>query len=192
MNMNNHSLKKIILKRYLYISLLIISCYVKGQVVNVTGNWTASIPAITEAGNNYSGTYDNSANTAPNQIVLSGSIPDSVIKLLSSSGAKITMRYVSNPWHSSLGLSAKRVGGTASISGLCLGCTVNINGGTTYIPISSATDVTLSTITFSGLLGIGNHITYSGIVVNTQISGVSVTIPASTYSARVVFTIVAN
>lgn len=190
--MNRHLFQNIIEKRYLYILLLLICCVTKGQTVNVTGNWTASIPTITEAGTNYTGTYDNSANTAPNQIVLSGSIPDSVIKLLSSSGAKITMHYVSNPWHSSLGLSAKRVGGTASISGLCLGCTVSINGGTTYIPISSATDVTLSTITFSGLLGIGNHINYSGIVVNTQVSGVSVTIPASTYSARIVFTISAN
>lgn len=189
--MNRHFYTENILKRYLYIVLLIIGCFIKGQVVNVAGNWTASIPTITEAGSNYAGIYDNSTNTAPNQIVLSGSIPDSVIKLLSSSGAKITMHYVSNPWHNSLGLSVKRVGGTASISGLCLGCTVSINGGTTYIPVSQATDVTLSTITFSGLLGIGNHITFSGIVINTQVSGVSVTIPASTYSARLVFTIAA-
>lgn len=190
--MNCNLFQNIIVKRSLCTAILLICCSVQGQVVNVSGNWTATIPTITEAGTNYAGTYDNSANTAPNQIVLSGSIPDSVIKLLSSSGAKITMRYVSNPWHTSLGLSAKRVGGTASISGLCLGCTVSINGGTTYIPITQATDVTLSTITFSGLLGIGNHITYSGIVVNTQVSGVSVTIPASTYSARIVFTIAAN
>lgn len=190
--MNRHFYTEIIVKRYLYIVLLIIGNFIKGQVVNVAGNWAASIPAITEAGNNYAGTYDNSANTAPNQIILSGSIPDTFIKLLSSSGAKITMHYVSNPWHSSLGLSVKRVGGTASISGLCLGCTVSINGGTTYIPVSEATDVTLSTITFSGLLGLGNHINFSGIVVNTQVSGVSVTIPASTYSARLVFTIAAN
>jgi hypothetical protein len=190
--MNCQFIRKTCIKRSIYIIFLLISISMEAQVVNVSGNWTANIPAITEAGNNYSGTYDNSANTSPNQIVLSGSIPDSVIKLLSSSGAKITMRYVSNPWHSSLDLSAKRVGGTASISGLCLGCTVSINGGTTYIPISQVTDVTLSTITFSGLLGIGNHITYSGIVVNTQVSGVSVTIPVNTYSARIVFTISAN
>lgn len=190
--MNNHSRKEMSLKRYLYIILLFISNFMEAQVVNVSGNWAASIPSITEAGNNYTGTYDNTANTGANQIKLSGTLPGSFLNLLSSSGAKMTMHYTSNPWNSSMILSAKRTGGTTTINGVCLLCTANINGGANYIPIPETSDVTFVTFTFSGLLGLGNSVTFADIVLLLQVSGVSVTIPANSYGARVVFTIVAN
>ncbi|AKK72248.1 hypothetical protein OK18_05980 [Chryseobacterium gallinarum] len=183
-------LTKIFIKKYIYSILLIISSWLQAQTVTVSGNWAADIPSITEAGTNYTGIYNNTLN---NQITLSGSLPDSFIKLLSSSGAKITMHYTTNAWNNSLGLSAKRSGGTTSITGVCVACSASINGGdVNYIPILQATDVTLLTITFSGLLGLGNSINFSGIRLLLQLSGVSVTIPATTYSARIVFTVVAN
>ena len=193
MKMNSFFFEKILIKRYLYTFILfVISSYMEAQVVNVSGSWTANIPSITEAGNNYSGTYDNTGNTGTNQIKLSGTLPGSFLNLLSSSGAKMTMHYTSNPWNSSMTLSARRTGGTTTINGVCLLCTASINGGTTYIPIPSASDVTFVTFTFSGVLGLGNSVNFSDIVLLLQVSGVSVTIPASTYGARVVFTIVAN
>lgn len=185
----NSRFLRVLLKKYLYVSVLIISGYLKAQVVNVSGNWAATIPTITEAGNNYAGTYDNTTSTP---ITISATLPGSFLNLLNSTGAKMTMHYTSNAWNNSLTLSAKRTGGTGSISGLCLLCTATINGGTTYIPVPQTPDVTFVTLTFAGVLGLGNTVTFSDINLILQLAGVSVTIPASTYSARVVFTISAN
>lgn len=187
--MNSRFLRKTFLKRHLCIILLTACSCLRAQTVSISGNWTASVPTITEAGNNYTGTYDN---TTSNQIVMSGTLPGSFLNLLTSTGAKISMHYVSNPWNSAMVLAAKRTGGTATINGVCLVCSATINGGTNYITIPEATDVTFVTITFTGLLGLSNSITLSGITLLLQVSGVSVTIPASTYGARVVFTVAAN
>lgn len=189
MKIKSPFLKEQFLKSYLYIIALIMGSYMEGQTINIAGtNWTVSVPAITEAGSNYTGTYDN-----PSQLTLSGNLPGSFLNLLTSSGAKISMHYVPSTWNSNLHLYAKRNGGTATISGLCLLCSATINGGTAaFIEIPQASSATLSTITFTGLLGLGNSVTYSGINVQLEISGVSVTIPAATYSAQIVFTIGPN
>lgn len=192
MKMDSHFIREITLKKYLYLVLLVIASYLKGQVVNVSGSWLASVPSITEAGNNYSGTYDNTGSTSTNQITLSGTLPGSFLNLLSTKGANMTMHYVSNPWNSSMILSAKKTGGTTAIHGVCLLCTATINGGATYIPIPETSDVIFLSFTFAGLLGLGNSVTFSDINLILQLSGVSVTIPANNYNARVVFTIVAN
>ncbi|MFZ4931959.1 hypothetical protein [Chryseobacterium sp. Mn2064] len=179
-----------IIKKYIFIIPLLINIYLGAQTINASGSgWAVSVPAITEAGNNYTGTYA----SATNATVLSGSLPGSFLNLLSSSGAKITMHYTPTTWNSNLHLYAKRSGGTATINGVCVLCTATINGGNTaYIEIPQGTSNTLSTITFSGVLGLGNSVTYSAINVQFQISGVSVTIPAASYSAQVVFTVAAN
>lgn len=191
--MNGLFFRKTLIKRYLYTFILcVISSLMEAQVVSVSGSWTANIPSITEAGNNYSGTYDNTGNTGTNQIILSGTLPGSFLNLLSSKGAKMTMHYASNPWNTSMTLSARRTGGTTAIHGVCLLCTAAISGGDTYIPIPQSPDVTFLNFTFAGVLGLGNSVSFADIVLLLQVSGVSVTIPASTYGARVVFTIVAN
>lgn len=190
--MNCQSLRKVCIKRFAYIILIFISSCMEAQVVNVSGNWNPSIPVITEAGSNYAGTYDNSGSTGTNQIILSGTLPGSFLNVLSGSGAKMTMRYTPNPWNNSLTLSAKRTGGTTTIHGVCLLCTATINGGTAYIPISQTADTTFLTFTFGGVLGLSNSVTFADINLILQLAGVSVTVPASTYSARIVFTIVAN
>ncbi|PWW16231.1 MULTISPECIES: hypothetical protein [unclassified Chryseobacterium] len=189
MKIESPFLKKQFLKRYLYIIALIAGACLKGQTINIAGtSWTASVPAITEAGSNYIGTYEN-----PSQLTLSGNLPGSFLNVLSASGAKISMQLAPTSWNSSLKLYAKRSGGTTKINGLCLGCTATITGGTAnYIEILQASAVTLSTITFTGLLGISNSVDYSAISVQLEISGVSVTIPAAAYSTQVVFTIGAN
>ncbi|AZB00456.1 hypothetical protein EG359_12850 [Chryseobacterium joostei] len=191
MKMNTPFLREVFVKRYLCIILLIISNYLRAQVVTVSGNWNPSLPVITEAGNNYTGTYDNTTTTI-NPITLSATLPGNFLNLLSGTGAKMTMHYTTNAWHSSLGLAARRTGGTGSVSGFCLICSATINGGAAFVPIQQMSDSTLVTLTFGGLLGINNTANFSDINLIIQLSGVSVTIPATTYSARIVFTIVAN
>ncbi len=191
MKTNNRFIRKIFMKKYLYIIFLMIGGHMEteGQTISIAGtNWAVSVPAITEAGTNYTGTYDN-----PNLITLSGALPESFLNLLTSAGARISMHYVPTLWNSDLHLYAKRNGGTAIINGLCVLCTATINGGNvTYVEIPQATSATLSTITFTGVLGVGNTVNYSGINVQLEIRGVSVTIPAAAYSTQIVFTIGPN
>ncbi len=152
--------------------ILCLGCPVKAQRTLTVGgtNWVVGIPAITEAGNNYSGTYESAAN----EILLTASVP-----LVLGTG-KVSMHYEANPsWNSSLILSARRTGnGTSS----CTTCT--ITGGNTYTTIPQTTDVELFRIT--AILALAS---YTNIPVQLQLSGVSVTIPAATYSSRIVFTI---
>lgn len=132
-------------------------------------NWTVSIPSITEAGTNYSGTYESAAD----QILLTASVP-----LLLSTG-KVSVHYEANPtWNSNLTLSAKRNGDGNT---LCVLCT--ITGGTAYQTVE-LNDTELFRIT--AVLALAS---YSNIPIQLQLSGVSVTITAATYNSRIVFTI---
>ncbi|MBL1219205.1 hypothetical protein JET18_00015 [Chryseobacterium sp. L7] len=189
MKINSRLLRNIFLKKYLYLIPLTMSSYLGAQTLNTSGSgWTVSVPAITEAGSNYGGTYA----SATNAIILSGTLPGSFLNLLTNGAARISMRYNPVVWNNALHLYAKRSGGTATISGLCLGCSATVNGGTTYIEMLQSPDTALCTINFSGLLGLGNSVAFSGINVQLQITGVSVVIPAASYSAQVVFTIGPN
>ncbi|MGG7440948.1 hypothetical protein ACQ7CU_23080 [Chryseobacterium arthrosphaerae] len=192
MKMNSYFPGNNYLKRSLFMFLLIISSYLKAQVVMVSGDWAATIPAITEAGSNYAGTYSN-ASIPTTAITLSTTLSGNFLNVLAGKGAKMTMRYTSNAWNSSLGLSARRTGPTTgTISGVCLLCSATISGGDTFIPIDSNSDTTFFNLNFAGVLGISNTANFSDINLILQLSGVSVTIPAANYSARIIFTVVSN
>lgn len=183
---------RLLRKRYIYIILIVTSSFLKAQVVTASGDWAASIPAITEAGSNYTGTYTN-ASPPISSITLSTTLSGDFLNLLAGKSAKMTMRYTSNAWNSSLNLSARRTGPTAgSISGLCVLCAATISGGDSFIPVLSTSDTTFFNLNFAGVLGVSNTVTFSNINLILQLSGVSVTIPAANYSARIIFTVVAN
>lgn len=165
--------------------LLGFSSVIQAQTITVAGsNWNVTVPPITEAGADYGGTYDN-----PADLTLSGTIPGSVLNLLSGGAVEVTVVMVPSTWHSSLRLYAKRTGGSTNISGLCVLCSATINGGLSYIEIPTESGVQLFTINFSGPLGLFNSVSYSNIMVQQQMRGVSVTTPVDNYSADVVFTI---
>ncbi|MCT2407248.1 hypothetical protein NZD88_06805 [Chryseobacterium antibioticum] len=162
---------KIFSVKYICLALFIMFSYhSKAQSVTVpVTNWNASITAITEAGNNYTGTYASPTNQA--------SINVGLPALLGS--VKVYVHYEANPtWNSSLILSAKR---TSNGSTLCVGC--SISGGTSYItvPLTAVELFRISTIL--------SVTSYTGINIQYQVSGVSVTIPAATYNSRIVFTV---
>lgn len=152
------------------IIVLIFSFQSKAQTVTVpVTNWNTSIPAITEAGNNYDGTYASPTNQA--------SINVGLPALLGS--VKVYVHYEANPtWNSALVLSAKR---TSNGSTLCVGC--SISGGTAYItvPLTAVELFRISTVL--------SVTSYTGINMQYQVSGASVTIPAATYNSRIVFTV---
>lgn len=156
--------------KYICIVFMILGCGCKAQSVTVSGtNWTVSIPSITEAGNNYAGTYT----SATNQTILNVGLP----ALLGS--VKVYVHYEANPtWNNSLILSAKR---TNNGTTLCVGC--SISGGTAY---QTVTQTAIELFRISTILSVTS---YTGINIQYQLSGVSVTIPAATYNSRIVFTV---
>ncbi|MFP3599058.1 hypothetical protein [Chryseobacterium sp. SIMBA_029] len=171
MKSTRHFSENLFFTKYLSILLLLLcSYYVKAQTLTVTGTaWTVPITAITEAGTNYTGTYQSAAN----QVLLAASVP------LLLGNAKVSVHYQPNPtWNSSLILSARRTGNGTTVCVLC-----SITGGTTYITLTQ-TDIELFRI--SAVLALG---AYNNIPIQLELSGVSVTIPATTYHSNVVFTI---
>lgn len=89
-------------------------------------DWTVS-PTITEAGTNYSGTYETSL-VSPFQMSLTVTVP----ALLSS--ASISARYIPDPtWNNSLGIAVKRLNNGTSLCVLC-----SVAGGTDYISLAQA------------------------------------------------------
>lgn len=164
-------LQKFITKNIFIVILIVFSQLQSQRTLTVGGtNWTVTIPSITEAGDNYAGTYESSTS----QIILAASVP-----LLLTNG-KVSMHYTANPvWNSNLILSAKRTGdGTTT----CVAC--SISGGTTYTIIPPTADIELFRIT--AVLALAS---YSNIPVQLQLSGVSVTLPATSYNSQIVFTI---
>ena len=163
---------RLIKRRVLYIMLLLLcSSLALGQrQLTVTGaNWNVNPPAITDAGANYSGTYESPAD----QILLTAQVP-----ILLASG-KVSVRYEGSPiWHNELKLNIRRTGQGSTICLLC-----GITGGLTYQPITTL-DTDFFTITALAALA-----SYSNIPIQLSLSGVSVTIPAANYQSRIVFTI---
>lgn len=140
------------------------------QSITVGGsNWTVSPGNIVEAGNNYSGT----AITTDNHVLISASVPGLFNK------GTVSVRYEANPtWHSNLILSVRRTG---SGTHTCLLCT--LTGGTAF------QNITLSDTNFFDINSNLFTATFNNIPIQLQLTGISVTVPAASYNAKVVFTI---
>jgi len=171
-----NKMKTYISIKYLYSLVLITigSLYNAQSIIANGTDWTLS-PTITEAGTNYVGTYETSS-TAPFQMSLTVSVP----ALLSS--ASISARYVPDPtWNNALGIAVKRLNNGTS---LCVLCSVS-GGNTNYIPLAQ-TDVAFFSV--HTLLALTS---FSDIGLQLRLTGVSVTVPAAAYKAKVQFTITA-
>lgn len=164
---------------YKYISLTFLSLSFLiggktiGQTLTVGGtNWNPSITKITEAGLDYAN--GGVQESATNQILLNVSVP-----LLLGTG-KVSVHYEPNGnWpNNNLQLAIKRTGNGTTLCVLC-----GISGGSDYLPLTQS-DQALFTI--SAVLALAS---YSNIPIQIKISGLSVTIPADTYSSNIVFTV---
>lgn len=163
-------IQKVFLKYSVCLTVLIFTIRIQSQTLTVSGtNWSVQIPPVTEAGNNYSGTYESSTN----QILLAASVP-----LVLGSG-KVSVHYEPNPtWNNGLILSAKRTGNGTTVCALC-----TITGGTTYLPL---TQTAVELFRIQAVLALAS---YTNIPIQLQLSGVSVTIPVANYNSRIVFTV---
>jgi hypothetical protein len=145
---------------------------VSGSDWNINTNSTPSFTQPTEAGNDYSGTYESPSN----QVLISVAVP-----ILLGSG-KVSVRYEPDPlWHSSLIIETRKTGNG---SGLCLLCSITPSGVSTYQVVTTQ-DTEVFRV-FAALLNLANA---SDIPIQFRLSGVSVTLPVDEYRARIVFTI---
>jgi hypothetical protein len=153
-------------------AVLLSTGVLKAQSITVGGsNWTPGTTVITEAGSDYSGTLT----STDNQISITSSIPSSF------RDARISVHYEANPtWHNSLAIQVKRTGTGSHTCWLC-----TITGGNTDFKLVPANTGTEFYQIHSNLF----TATFSNTPIQLQLTGISVTIPAATYNAKVVFTI---
>ncbi|WP_185094993.1 hypothetical protein [Chryseobacterium taiwanense] len=160
--------------------------------VNVAGSSSAiTISPITEAGNDYTGGPYTTSNPISPITLGTYTIPRNVLLGLTlletgSIVSQIKMNYLPTIWNNSLRLYANRNGGTGTVTGVCL-CSAYFNNGTTY-PEILQTDSNFFELMFSGILGaLVTQVSYSTIPISIRLGGVSVTVPAATYTAQINF-----
>src|SRR5690606_11708665 len=189
MNVDN---KIVSYKKLLFVIVFLITINGFTQTITVSGsNWninTNSTPSFTqptEAGNDYSGTYE-----SPTKLItLTGCLPRNLLSPLTTGILSVVnVHHTPTTWDNNLKLYGRRNGGGSSLNGICL-CSTNMNGGTTYIEAQTIS-MELFNIDFFGILGVLNGINYSTNV-QLQIQGVSVTVPVDNYSTTIYFTIAA-
>ncbi|HFA52186.1 MAG TPA: hypothetical protein ENJ95_24475 [Bacteroidetes bacterium] len=139
--------------------------------INVTGEWNYSVSVndITEAGNDFQGTYS----SASNQVLIDVRQRNFFFDLFFNYNWRVDIRKSDIDWHPNLVLSARRTG-----NGSPLFFSGNVNGGTTYQQVSNANQSFFS----------GNR-SRLDIPVQYRISGVSVLLPAKAYTTTVVYTV---
>lgn len=164
------------MKKLIYISFLFITFASKGQVFQVSGSgtWspTVSTTAITEAGRDYGNSY--ALESLSNQTLINLQRSGSFFQVYLSSWRVDISRSDVN-WNNNLQLEVRRTG-----NGTGTGWWIfapNIANGTNYQPVSTA----------SSQFFTGNGI-YRNIPIQYRIRGLSVLIPADTYSTNVVYT----
>ncbi|HOZ85004.1 MAG TPA: hypothetical protein PK191_05905 [Niabella sp.] len=166
-----NSLKITIWKQALLFILFSGITALDAQTVTVGGsNWIANAAPVTEAGNNYSGTLEASTN----QILLSTSVSGWF------NAAAVSVQYQADPiWHDDLVISVKRTGNGTHTCLLCY-----LSGGDNYVIVPKVASTQFYIINTN--LFPANH---NNTPVQIQVSGISVTVPAAAYKARVIFTI---
>lgn len=180
-------LKPEILK-WIILALILTFCNaLRAQSISASGSWTPSVTPITEAGNNYA---SSTLESAANQTLISVSMPPQDLLFIISFANNYQVwvkRTDSGPnWNTAgLQLFVKRTGsGTGGGTSLLLVPSA-INNGLTY------QQITTSDVQFFDGYNFGNS-TRSGIPIQYQITGVSVLVPAATYSTTITYTLVDN
>ncbi len=161
-----------------YFILTFLSFQGFSQSISVSGSdWNVDLTGeITEAGEDFVGTYE----SANNQILVSMSIPG---LLLVGSQATASIHYEENlVWQNNVVIESRRTG--SGISGsICLLCSVSGGGSYQVITTNAVSFFTLNT--GAGLV----TNTRNNIPVQLRLSGITTSIPADNYSAEIVFTI---
>lgn len=141
-----------------------------GQTISATGTtWNAAPTSITEAGNNYSSALTSTAN----QTTLTVSVG---LALLTS--WKVLAKKQDATWNSNLTVWVRKTGDGTGILTPVLG-TISPNGATSYVQLTATNQEIFS--------GFSNRF---NVPIQYELRGLSVLIPAGSYSTSVIFTVV--
>lgn len=157
------------MKKLIFIILLLsMSKLSFAQLPSVSGNWTSSIPAstITEAGENYSSNWTSLAN-------------QTIISLAWLTNYTVSVKKTDVSWNSNLSLWIHKTSETIGALG-----NVSPAGNSSYIQLTSSNQTF-----FTASTGIVLSLTAATINVQYEIRGLSVTLPAQSYTTTVVYTI---
>lgn len=149
--------------------------FVNGSDLNVSTQ-TGTLQAISVAGSNYSPDYL----SATNYLNISVTIPGS---LLFSQGSRVYVNQSTASWNQALQLYIRRTGDGDP----CFGCTIADNAAGEFQLVTENPRNFMMPRTNVFLLSGGG--TYSNIPVQVRVSGISVTLPATTYSTMLTFTV---
>ncbi|WP_341227339.1 hypothetical protein [uncultured Arcticibacterium sp.] len=154
----------------LHIFILILCSFygTSAQSISANSGWNANVSSseISDAGLDYNGTYQSSQTET----------------YVTASGFNIFRNYYvyveksELDWNSNLILSARRTGNGSG------GWFGSISGGTNYIPLSNS-----SQLFYYGGIGFSNS--RSNVPIQYQIEGLSVLLPAKTYTISVIYTV---
>ena len=138
--------------------------------IDVTGNWNYTIPSsdLSEAGLDFSGTYESNSNQVDVDVYQQNWIANFFFYRW-----RVDVRRADVDWHSDLELKARRTG-----NGTPFFFSGSITGGTNYQQISTSNQEFFS----------GTRTRYN-IPIQYQISGVSVLLPAKTYETTIIYTV---
>lgn len=162
---SNHTIR---LKSLLSI-LLFFCCLEKpfAQSITASPGWNLSVASgtITEAGNNYSGSFS----SATNQTLVSCTTGF-------FANYTVSVHKIDTDWNTSLSLWVQRTGtGTG-------GFLSSISGGTSYIQLTNSPQVLYTGNMFFGT-------SRNNVPIQYQIQGLSVLLPVKTYTTTVIYTI---
>lgn len=165
------------MKRSITIVLAVFLCVIStyGQRITVSGvNWVVTAPALTEAGNNYSTTFTESAS---NQTIINATAR-SIIGLLPTFKVYVHKINSGISWPSGLTLSARRTSGGNGLALLAA-----LNGGVNYQTITGSSTLFFQ---YGGVLSLTN---INDINIQYRFDGISVLTPVGSYSTTVYYTI---
>lgn len=156
------------MKKYIFIILLSVANGLCSAQTVGGGSWTASVPAstITEAGENYSGTWTSLTN-------------QSIISLAWLTNYTVSVKKTDTNWNSNLSLWIHKTGETIGALG-----SVSPAGNSSYFQLTASNQ-----LFFTATTGIVLTLTAATVNVQYEIRGLSVTLPAQSYSTTVVYTI---
>lgn len=137
------------------------------QSIVVSGGWSKTVSTLTEAGSDYT----QSTASPQNQTLIS--IRDRQVLPVLNLGWEIRINRVDVDWDSRLSLKAVRTG----------------NGTPTNVLSSISAGNQLVEVNVNSQVFFTGNSTYDNIPIQYQISGLSVTIPAKTYSTTIVYTL---
>lgn len=156
------------MKKYIFIILLLVANKLS-FAQSASGNWSSNVPAstITEAGENYNSNWESLAN-------------QTIISLVWLRNYTVKVKRTDVSWNTNLSIWIRKTYDGISVLG-----TATPAGLSNYMQLLTTDQTLFTTSTGVGIPGLGSALFH----VQYEIRGLSVTLPAQSYSTTITYTI---